>query len=115
MFVALDLFGGEGERITVFQHYASVAEGLDAVFRALGIQHDGDGQIELFAHALDGCDFFGVFFVRTVGKIEARHIHAGESHLREHFFGFAGRADRADNFRLFHRILQISNFSPFLF
>ena len=39
----------------------------------------------------------GVFFVRSVGKVQPGHVHAQAHEVAQHRFGVARRTDRADD------------------
>ena len=96
--------GGEGEVRPVLQRDLPVAEGADAVLRSLGVEHDGDGEIQLFPHGLDHVDLLLVLLVRAVGEVEARHVQARPAHGPEDGGVFARGADGADDLGLTHGI-----------
>ena len=100
--VAEDVFGGKGEMLALVEHDAAVREAAGAVFGALGVQHDGDGHVQLLAHALDELDLFQMFLVRAVGEVEPRHVHARHTHLGKRIFIVTGRADGADDLCFSH-------------
>ena len=100
--VAHDLFRREGERRALFQRDFLVAEGADAEFRSFGVKHDGQGDLARFPNVLDDLDFLGVIFVRAVGEIQPRHVHARVVERGNDFFFLARRSERADDFCLFH-------------
>ena len=105
------LAGGEGEVRPVPQRDLPAAEGADAVLGALGVEHDGDGEIELLPHGLDHVDLLLVFLMGAVGEVEARHVQARQTHGPEDGGVLARGADGADDLGLAHGISSFM-FSP---
>ena len=103
MFVANDFIGCERELVAFAQRDAAVLEGADAVLRPFRIQHDGDGQVQLLAQALDRFNPGEVFGMVTVRKIEPGYVHARKEHLAQRLFAFARGADGADDLCLAHK------------
>ncbi len=64
--VPVDLPRRKGERIAVLQRDLLVFERADAVFRPLGVEHDGDGQLQLAPHLADHIKFLLVLLMRPV-------------------------------------------------
>ena len=56
--VAFDIFGGEGKFVSLFEGDPVIFESPDAQFRALRVQHDGQGDVQFFAHFFDELDVF---------------------------------------------------------
>ena len=81
-----------------------------AVFGALGVEHDGDGEVKLLAYLLNHADLGKLLFVRAVGKIEAGNVHARPAHGGKYAGVTAGRADGRDDF-CFSHVLFPSVFS----
>ena len=100
--VALHVARGERERIAVAQGDLAVLEGADTVLRALRVEHDGDGEIQLLAHGLDHVDLLLVFFMGAVGKIQTRHIEPLEAHAAKYLRAVARRSDGADDLGFSH-------------
>ncbi len=65
-----------------------VLKGFDPVFRPLGVQHDGNGQVQFLPDFANQMDFLLVLLVGAVRKVQARHIHARQAHLRQGLFIF---------------------------
>ena len=86
--------------ITGFYFHCALSESADPVLRALGIQHNRNGLIQLFTHRLDQIDLFLMLLVGTVGKIQSGNIHARLTHLSQHLLILTGRTYGTDNFRL---------------
>ena len=55
--VPFHIIRGEGKGIPLVHLHLSVPEGADPIFRSLGIQHNANGQIQLFPHLPDEVDF----------------------------------------------------------
>ncbi len=100
--VAGHVVHAQREHLALLQRDLAVLEGLDAVFRALGVQHDGDGLIQALPHLLDVGDLLGVLLVGAVGEVDAGHVHARLHHRREGLGRLAGGADGADDLGLAH-------------
>ena len=64
--VAVDLPRRKGERVAVLQRDLLIFERADAVFRPLGVEHDGDGQLQLAPHLADHIKFLLVLRMRPV-------------------------------------------------
>lgn len=91
VFVANDFIGCERELVAFAQRDAAVLEGADAVLRPFRIQHDGDGQVQLLAQALDRFNPGEVFGMVTVRKIEPGYVHARKEHLAQRALRFRTR------------------------
>ena len=65
-FIPFHLFGCEGELAAFLQIDLSVLEGADAEFRTLGVQHDGNRQMELFTDLLDRIDSLQMLLMVSV-------------------------------------------------
>ena len=100
--VALDLPGREGKGVAVLEQDLFVFEGTDAVFRPLGVEHDGDGQAERLADLMDHVKFLLMLLVCAVRKIEPRDVESCLAHLCKDFLRAAGRADGTDDLRFSH-------------
>ena len=100
--VAVDLPRRKGERIAVLQHDLLIFERADAVFRPLGVEHDGDGQLQLAPHLADHIKFLLVLLMRSVRKVQARDIESRPAHFRKYLLRAAGRADGTDDLRFSH-------------
>ena len=100
--IALHIPGGKGKLCTLSHLYLLVFEGFDAVLGALGIQHNGNGHIQLFPNLFNQFDLCLMLRVRTVGEVQSRHIHTGLDHLSQSLLVAACRADGADNFGFAH-------------
>lgn len=100
--VAVDLTRREGERIAVLQRDLLIFERADAVFRPLGVEHDGDGQLQLAPHLADHIKFLLVLRMRPVRKVQARDIEPRPAHFRKYLLRAAGRADGTDDLRFSH-------------
>ena len=102
MLVSLHFLGGKGKMISVVYGDAAVFKGADAVFRAFGIQHDRDRQIQLCADFFDGIDTDKVFRMGAVRKVQTRYVHTCPAELYQHLLGFAGRSNGTDDLCLTH-------------
>ena len=100
--IAGDGLGRERERVAAVQLDLPVRERADAVLRALRVEHDGDGQVELRAQLLDPVNAHLVLGVRAVGKVQARDVHAREHHGAQRLLAVAGGANGADDLRFSH-------------
>ena len=105
--ITYDLLGREGKGVALPESDLAVAEGADAVFRALGVQHDGHGKTQTIADTLNGVHHFFMLLVSAVGEVEACNVHARLHHTFKYSFVLAGGADRADNFCFFHIYLPL--------
>ena len=102
VFVALHVVHMQGEQVALVQENLVVHKGFDPVLGAFGVQHDGDGQVQLFPDGFHPADLFRVFRVGAVGKIDPGHVHARQHHFFQDFFALAGRADGANDFCFAH-------------
>ena len=107
--VADELLGGEGERRAVGQVDPAALKRADAVFRTFRVEHDGDGQTQLFADLFDHVDLCQLLFVRAVGKIEAGNVDARLAHGGKNSRVTAGRTDGSDNFCFSHKSVPSSS------
>jgi hypothetical protein len=73
--VALYIVYGEGEGVALVDSLFYVFKHADAVLRALGVQQDGDGHIQLFTDLLYHLDPFFMLLIIAVRKVESRHVH----------------------------------------
>ncbi len=101
-FIPFHLVYGEGEGVPLVKFNFAILEGPDPVLRPLGVQHDGNGQIQLFPDALDQFNFLRMLLVSAVGKVQPGHVHARQAHLGEGFLVLTGRANGADDFGFPH-------------
>ena len=101
-FISNHIVGGKCKQVAILQGDPLVLKGFDPVFRPLGVQHDGNGQVQFLPDFANQMDFLLVLLVGAVRKVQARHIHARQAHLRQGLFIFTGRPDGADNFRFSH-------------
>ena len=76
---------GKGEAVPRFHFHLTGSKCSDAVLRAFGVQHDGDGQPQLLTYPLDQLDFPLVFGMGAVGKVQPRDVHAGKAHLGQKY------------------------------
>ena len=104
--VTHNLLGGEGESVPLAEGDLPALEGADAVLRALGVQHDGDGQVELLPDLLDEIDLLLLLGMGTVGEVQAGHVNARLTHGRKDLLRLAGRADGTDNLCFSHRMVS---------
>ena len=100
--VADELPGGEGERRAVGKVDPAGLKRADAVFRTFRVEHDGDGQTQLFADLFDHVDLFLVLFVRAVRKVQARDVQPRAAHGGERFFIVTGGTDGTDDLGFSH-------------
>ena len=103
-FVSRHVQGGKCKAAALLQRNAPLRKGADAVLRAFGVQHDGHGQIQTLAHALDALDAFQMLRMGAVGKVQAGDVHAGLAELGQDFLALAGGADGTDDLGLTHSI-----------
>ena len=101
--VAHHLPGGQRELRIGLEFHGAVREGLQPDLRPLGVQHGGNGQIQLLAQGLQRVQSGLVAFMGAVGKIETSHVHARQRHLPQDALSIRGGAQRAHDFRLSHR------------
>ena len=81
----------------------AVFEGTDPVLGALGIQQDGNGQIQLGADLFDEVDLLLLLLMGAVGEIQPGHIHARQAHLLQSLLILGSRTDGANNFCFPHK------------
>ena len=112
LLIAYDLLRGEGEPVPLPEGDLSLFKGADAVLGALGVQHDGDGKLQLLPHGLDEVNLLLVLGVGAVGKIQPGHIHARQAHGGEGLLVLTGGADGADDFCLAHNVLLFTKVMP---
>ena len=86
------------EQISIMERHGTVREGFDSVFRSLCVQHDGDGQVQLFPHRADQLNAPQVLLVGSVGKVQPGNVHTRLTHGGEGFFILTRRADGTDDF-----------------
>ena len=95
--------GGEGEGISILQRNFPLGKGLDAELRTLGVEHNGDGKPQRFAHLFDGVHFFQMFLVTAMGKVKPSHIHTGLAQFGQYFLTLAGGTNGTNDFCLTHK------------
>ena len=100
--VAFNIPCCKGEKVAVVNVHLAGFERACAVFGALGVEHDGDGEVKLLAHLLNHADLGKLLFMRAVGKIEAGNVHARPAHGGKNAGVTAGRSDGRDDFCFFH-------------
>ena len=88
--------------VAAVEENRAILKGFDAVFGALGVQHNGDGQIQVGTHLFHQVDAVLVILIGAVGEIQTRHVHTGLAQADHHLFRVGGRADGADNFGFSH-------------
>ena len=100
--VPCHVLGGKGKAVPRFHFHLTGSKCSDAVLRAFGVQHDGDGQPQLLTYPLDQLDFPLVFGMGAVGKVQPGHIHAGLTHAGQGLLIRTDRANGAYNFGFSH-------------
>ena len=106
---SLHVAGGKGEKISVVDMDLAVFECAGPVLGSLGVEHDGNGQIQLLADFFDHVDLCQLLFVRAVGKIEAGNVDARLAHGGKNSRVTAGRTDGSDNFCFSHKSVPSSS------
>ena len=106
--VALHLIHGEGKFVTGVYMDLAVFEGADPVLGALGIQQDGNGQIQLLTDLFDQVNLLLLLLMGAVGKIQPGHIHTGQAHFFQSLLVLGGGANGADNLGFPHKHLSLS-------
>ena len=96
------IVGGKGKHIPIVKGDPLICKGFDPVLRSLGVQHNGNGELQLLPDLPDQIDFLLMLLVRAMRKIQARHIHARQTHLSQGLLIFTGRPNGADDFRFPH-------------
>ena len=86
----------------------AVFEGADPVLGALGIQQDGNGQIQLLTDLFDEVNLLLLLLMGAVGKIQPGHIHTGQAHFFQSLLVLGGGANGADNLGFPHKHLSLS-------
>ena len=92
--------GAQREGLALLEFHLVVLKQLQTDFRAAGIQHDGDGLVQLSAQLADAVHIVQMELVIAVGEVEAGHVHAAEHEFAEHLITGRGRAHCADNLGL---------------
>ena len=100
--VAFNIPCCKGEKVAVVDMHLASFERAGAVFGALGVEHDGDGEVKLLAYLLNHADLGKLLFVRAVGKIEAGNIDTRPAHGGKNAGVTAGRSDGCDDFCFSH-------------
>ena len=90
--VADDVFGRKTERIALVQKNFALFKSFYSEFGTFCVQHDGKRDVLFCTDFLDGFDFFGVFRVRTVGKVQPYDVHPRVRHGGNDLFGRTGRS-----------------------
>ena len=80
-----------------------VFKGADAVLRALCVQQDGNGLLQLLPNLFDQVHFHLLLLMGAMGEIQAGNIHAGLDHAGEDLLIGTGRADGADDLCTLHK------------
>ena len=100
--ITLYLICSKGKGGAICYSNLAVFKKTGAVFRALGVQHDGDGKIELRTDLLDAVNEHLMGLMGTVGEVEPGDIHARLTHFRQSLLVLAGRTNSTNNLRLSH-------------
>ena len=100
---ALDIAGGQGELLAGDQLFDRVFEFAEADLRAFGIQHAGNGQIQLLGKGTHLVKAALMLLIVAVGKVETGNIHAIFHQLTQDPRLIGRRTHRADNFRFAHK------------
>src|SRR5699024_7105024 len=102
--VALDRLGGE--RVLI----AGVERDLVAAFQSagahlgpLGVEQGGHGGAQLAAQFVELGKAGSMFFIRSVGKIEAGDVHSASDELTQDVLVCTGGTERADYLGSLHR------------
>ena len=106
---SLHVAGSKGEKISVVDMDLAVFECAGPVLGSLGVEHDGNGQIQLLTDLFDHVDLCQLLFVRAVGKIEAGNVDARLAHGGKNSRVTAGRTDGSDNFCFSHKSVPSSS------
>ena len=106
-FVSLHLVCRKGKALTLDQGHATVFKGLDTVLGTLGVQHDGNGHIQLGSYLLDAVNSFLMILVGIMGKIQSGYVHARLAKSAQGIFALSGRSYGTNNFCFAHISLQI--------
>ena len=101
-FVAENIARRQRKLLPFAQHNGINAEIFEPNFRSLGIQHNGDRQVQFLSNLFDTVDTDLMLFVRAVRKIQAAHIQAFLKQFAQHLFRVGSRTDGTDNLCLFH-------------
>src|ERR1700687_606574 len=97
--IAEDSGGGDDEALPRLQLYRRFAgQGAGADLGALQIGEDSEGLLDLDGGGAESGDALGVVGVGTMGKIQARDVHAGVQQTLNDARGAAGWGGCADNF-----------------
>ena len=87
--------GHQREGLPLPELNLAVFERLQANLGTLGIQHDGDGQVQLPPERLDAVDVVEMRFMRAMREIEPGHVHARQDQFAEDGVVLGGGAERA--------------------
>ena len=100
---ALYAAGGQGELLAGGQLLHTVLELTQTNLGTLGIQHTGNGQIQLLGKGTHLVKAALMFLIVTVGEVETGNIHAIFHQLTQDPRLIGRRTHRADNFRFAHK------------
>ena len=92
---------GDGDNVALPQ-VELVGKIAGADLRTLRVQENGNRKFHLPVERLDVLDDLGVRLVVAVGHVETGDTHPGLVELVQHFVGFCGGTDRADDASLLH-------------
>ena len=93
--VAHHALGKQSKGLALLELDLSVFKRFQTDFRTLGIQHDGDGQVQLPPERLDAADVVQMRFVRSMRKVEPGYVHARQNQFAEDGVVLGGGAERA--------------------
>ena len=79
--VAHHTLGDQREGLPLLELNLAIFKGFQPDFRALGVQHDRDGQVQFPTERLDAADVVQVRFVRAMREIKPCHIHSRQNQL----------------------------------
>ena len=100
---ALDIAGGQGELLAGGQLLHTVLELTQTNLGTLGVQHTGNGQIQLLGKGAHLVKAALMLLIVAVGKVETGNIHAIFHQLTQDPRLIGRRTHRADNFRFAHK------------
>ena len=100
---ALDIAGGQGELLAGGQLLHTVLELTQTNLGTLGVQHTGNGQIQLLGQCTHLVKAALMLLIVAVGKVETGNIHAIFHQLTQDPRLIGRRTHRADNFRFAHK------------
>ena len=103
-------FRRENECVTRLQHLAAVFKIADSYFRSLCIEKYRSRHSEFVSYFPEGFDGLSVALMRSMRKIQPRHIHARFQHCLHCFFILARRSQSTYDLSLFKHKIHL----PFL-